>query len=70
MNRIHTFSRFEEPAEIGPIEYCANCGGDIYENDSVTRSTEGDTVHDDCWRDYAERYISESGVINSKGEIE
>lgn len=52
------------------VASCASCGSEIYEGDSVVLTTEGDTVHEECFAAFArDTYRSASGTIDAKGRI-
>lgn len=47
-----------DPPEDVVVGYCACCGDEIYEGDDVYE-IDGDLIHDDCLREYAEKFFSD-----------
>ena len=47
-----------EPPEPKVFGYCEHCGGEIYEGETCYR-IDGQLIHEDCLRDFAENYFSD-----------
>jgi hypothetical protein len=57
----------DEPKQVGE---CAHCGGELYADEWVTRTTEGEIVHDECTDAFLrDRYVSDSGIIDEYGRL-
>ncbi|WP_018755161.1 hypothetical protein [Paenibacillus terrigena] len=72
MDRRYSMARFNEDIpEPYVVAECAQCGGDIYEGDEVSRIDDGGGyVHDRCATTYAmERVYDAAGIIGKDGEI-
>lgn len=67
------FDRFKLPEDDDfPVATCAECGGEIYVDDEVRRTHDGEYVHGnlDCVEDYAyKRVYDASGTIDKRGGI-
>jgi len=47
-----------EPPEDVVVGYCDQCGGEIYEGETVYR-IDGQLIHEDCLEDFAKDYFAD-----------
>ncbi len=47
-----------EPPEDIIFGYCAFCGGEIYDGETIYR-IDGDYIHEDCLADFAKKYFAD-----------
>lgn len=47
-----------EPPEDKPVGYCAHCGQEIYEGETVY-DIDGELIHEDCLADFAAEYFAD-----------
>jgi len=71
MDRLYSMARFNEDIPDPSVAECAQCGGDIYIGDEVSRIDDGGGyVHDRCAATYAiERVYDAAGIVGKNGEI-
>lgn len=51
------------PPEPIVATQCAQCDEDIYENEEVLKTDDGEMVHEDCWKDYSMSRLGATTVV-------